>query len=78
MEFAVPELAAVLAGTKTLYFVGYVDYIDAFNGRHRGGYARVYSQNEKTNNLVFVTSSAYNYDNSRPEGVGRDWGEDYA
>lgn len=78
MEFAVPELAAVLAGTKTLYFVGYVDYIDAFNGRHRGGYARVYSQNEKTNNLVFVTSSAYNYDTSRPEGVGRDWGEDYA
>lgn len=78
MEFAVPELAAVLAGTKTLYFIGYVDYVDAFKGRHRGGYARVYSQNEKTNNLVFVTSSAYNYDTSRPEGVGRDWGEDYA
>lgn len=78
MAFALPELAAVLAGTKTLYFVGYVDYIDAFKGRHRGGYARVYIRYEKTNNLVFVTSSAYNYDTSRPEGVGRDWGEDYA
>jgi 4-amino-4-deoxy-L-arabinose transferase-like glycosyltransferase len=78
MEFAVPDLAAILAGTKNLYFVGYVDYVDAFKGRHRGGYARVYNQSEKTNNLVFVTSSAYNYDTSRPEGVGRDWGEDYA
>jgi hypothetical protein len=57
MEFTVPDLAAILGGTKTLYFVGYVDYIDAFKGRHRGGYARVYNRNEKTNNLVFVTSS---------------------
>jgi hypothetical protein len=78
MEFTVPDLAAILGGTKTLYFVGYVDYIDAFKGRHRGGYARVYIRNEKTNNLVFVTSSAYNYDTLRPESVGRDWGEDYA
>jgi hypothetical protein len=78
MEFTVSDLAAILGGTKTLYFVGYVDYVDAFKGRHRGGYARVYNRNEKTNNLVFVTSSAYNYDTLRPESVGRDWGEDYA
>ena len=78
MEFRVPDLAAILGGTKTLYFFGYVDYIDAFKGRHRRGYARVYNRNEKTDNLLFVTSSAYNYDVPRTESVGRDWGEDYS
>ncbi len=29
-------------GVLTLYVLGYVDYIDKFNGRHRCGFARVY------------------------------------
>jgi 4-amino-4-deoxy-L-arabinose transferase-like glycosyltransferase len=78
MEFTVQDWAAIKTGSKTLYFVGYVDYVDAFKGRHRGGYARVYNRHEQTNNLVFVTSSAYNYDIPRSEGVGIDWGGDYA
>ena len=77
MEFTVQDWAAIQTGTKTLYFIGYVDYVDAFKGRHRGGYARAYDRHERTNNLVFVTSSAYNYDVPRPEGVGTDWDENY-
>ncbi len=73
------DLAAILSGTKSLYFVGYVDYVDAFKQRYRAGYARVYNpHDDKTNNLIFVTSSAYNYDTPRPEGVGTDWGDNYA
>lgn len=30
MEFTVPDLSAILGGAKTLYCIGYVDYIDAF------------------------------------------------
>jgi hypothetical protein len=78
MDFWVQDLAAVLSGTKSLYFVGYVDYVDAFKQRHRGGYARLYNLHDKTNNLVFVTSSAYNYDRLRPQDVGTDWADDYA
>ena len=77
MKFMMQDWAAIQTGTKTLYFVGYVDYVDAFKVRHRGGYARVYDRHERTNNLIFVTSSAYNFDVRRPEGVGTDWGEDY-
>jgi hypothetical protein len=75
LEFVRDDWAAVRAGAKKLYFVGYVDYIDAFKVRHRGGYARVYARHERTNNLAFVTNSAYNYDTLRPEGVGLDWGD---
>ena len=77
MEFAIPDWSAIRAGSKTLYFVGYVDYVDAFKEHHRGRYARVYNRLEQTNNPSFVTSSAYNYDVSRLEGVGTDWGEAY-
>ena len=77
MKFMMQDWAAIQTGTKTLYFVGYVDYVDAFKVRHRGGYARVYDRHERTNNLIFVTSSAYNFDVRRPEGVGTDRVEDY-
>jgi hypothetical protein len=83
LPFELREAAAVAKGELTLYFVGYVDYIDAFNTRHRGGYARVYDLRrdagpiEHRNNLVFVNDSAYNYDRRRRLGEGRDWETDY-
>jgi hypothetical protein len=38
----VADAGAVQSGTMALYLVGYIDYIDAFKVRHRGGYAREY------------------------------------
>ncbi len=32
----------IIHGAKRLYVIGYVDYIDSFGVRHRGGYARMY------------------------------------
>jgi hypothetical protein len=77
MNFELPEMPGVMDGTMTLYFVDYVDYIDAFKARHRAGYARFYDRQRAANNLVFVADSAYNYDIPRERGIGRDWGENY-
>ena len=56
---------------------GYVDYIDQFGQRHRGGYARVYDPRLDTepsrNNLLFITQKGYNYDRLRKRGEGSDW-----
>ncbi len=57
-----------------LWLFGYVDYVDVFDQRHRGGYARVYTPGsddpsipaEERNNLVFVSEPDWNYD--RPLG----------
>ena len=35
--FPLPEFQQVLLGQLTLYLLGYVDYVDAFGQRHRGG-----------------------------------------
>jgi type II secretory pathway pseudopilin PulG len=69
------QLAQVNDGTLKLYLIGYVDYIDAFGERHRGGYARLYdpSQPGPDNNLFFVTEDGYNYDRVRRQGEGSDW-----
>jgi hypothetical protein len=66
-EFFVPfaRWAEVQAGTVPLWVLGYVDYIDFFNRRHRAGYARRYNPNApagSNNNLPFETKEAYNYD----------------
>ncbi len=74
--------------SKTLVIYGYVDYIDKFGQRHRGGYARVYSQKEddrglyasdklyaERSNLVFPGQGRHNYDRRRSPGEGRDWNE---
>ena len=53
--FPLAEFQQVLLGQLTLYLFGYVDYIDAFGQRHRGGYARLFMPEQKENNLVFVT-----------------------
>jgi hypothetical protein len=74
-EFMVEKTdkAAVMDSGKTLYFLGYVDYIDKFGQRRRGGYARKYIQTSASNNLVFVTQRDYNYDRKRERGQGHDW-----
>lgn len=73
------EIDEVKNGTKALYVLGYVDYIDEFKQRHRGGYARRYDPirdtvaSEQRNNLVFVTQRGYNYDRPRKKWEGHDW-----
>ena len=73
------HLAGIKAGIETLWIYGYVDYIDKFQERHRGGYARVYEPGrgagppEQRNNLIFVSQRNYNYDRRRKKGEGNDW-----
>ncbi len=50
---------------ETLWIYGYVDYIDAFRQRHRGGYARQYAPGRADNNLIFMSQIGYNYDRRR-------------
>jgi hypothetical protein len=76
--FPLPEFQQVLLGQLTLYLFGYVDYVDAFGQRHRGGYARLFVADQKENNLVFITNASYNYDVPRQPGEGRNWGENLA
>jgi len=72
------EYEGVWAGQLSLHVIGFVDYIDAFGVRHRGGYARVYTP-DLQNNLIFTTdNSAYNFDVVRTVDVGRDWTQDFA
>ena len=69
------QFLAIQEGTAILYLIGYVDYVDAFNKRHRGGYARKYVLFDKINNLKLVPDSAYTYDRERAIGEGHDWGQ---
>jgi hypothetical protein len=70
-------VAVNTAFTHVLYLVGYVDYIDHFGQRHRGGYARMYKPLtgflKDQNNLVYVVQEGYNYDRPRRRGEGEDW-----
>jgi hypothetical protein len=87
-SIAIDEENRVKAGTVRLWIIGYVDYIDRFGYRHRGGYARHYwpqaddrtrygsdAEFEKRNNLSYVPQPGYNYDRLRQKGEGDDWGE---
>jgi len=56
-----------------LHVVGYLDYIDQFGERHRGGYARLYDADRDNNNLIYVNAREYNCDHVRPPGEGDDW-----
>lgn len=67
--FSYPEhiWAQIQAGGLTLWVLGYVDYVDAFNQRHRAGYARRYAPGAPAqNNLPFETQHGYNYDRPMP------------
>lgn len=87
LPFSPMVMAPVMSGERQLIIIGYVDYIDAFRQRHRGGYARSYSPDvdladypspearAKRNNLVFVAQAGYNYDRLRVPGEGGDWDE---
>ena len=74
IEIAASDMAGIRGGTRQLHVMGYVDYIDQFGQRQRGGYARRYDPSS-TNNLIFVNESGYNYDRVRLPGEGDDWGE---
>jgi hypothetical protein len=77
----------IKSGALKFWFIGYVDYIDQFGQRHRGGYARLYDPPsddplryegddrafKERNNLRFVQQDGYNYDRPRQEGEGIDW-----
>ena len=82
------NVASVKAGTERVWLYGYVDYIDVFGQRHRGGYMRVYASGRDDrakylsgrhymtrNNLVFEAQEGYNYDRLRQPGEGIDWDE---
>ena len=70
------QILAIQDGTAILYLIGYVDYVDAFDKRHRGGYARKYVLFDKINNLKLLPDSAYTYDRERAIGEGNDWPQD--
>ena len=70
------QILAIQKGTAILYLIGYVDYVDAFDKRHRGGYARKYVLFDKINNLKLLPDSAYTYDRERAIGEGNDWPQD--
>jgi hypothetical protein len=71
LQFPNPaHVTAASKGVRQLLIFGYVDYIDQFEQRHRGGFARRYNQ---LTNIEFVTEPAYNYDRVRLRGEGNDW-----
>lgn len=55
---------AARQGLRQLLIFGYVDYIDRFDQRHRGGFARRYHHSAQPGqtNLVFVQQPGYDYD----------------
>ncbi len=70
------EAARVGAQQAILIFYGYVDYIDQFGQRHRGGYGRQYALGTARNNLVYPDIATINYDRKRRLGEGRDWSDE--
>jgi len=62
-------------GKRQLFIFGYIDYIDMFEQRHRGGFARRYYHSAKQGetNLVYVNQLGYDYDVVRRAGDGKDW-----
>jgi len=67
------ERPEVDAGDKRLIVYGYVDYIDQFGCRHRGGFGRQYLPNATENNMIFPDTGPFNYDRVRETGEGIDW-----
>ncbi len=65
----------VLDTSKQLWVFGHVDYVDIFDRRWRGGYARKYV-NRSDNNLIYNTEDRDNFDRERTPDEGRDWNEE--
>ena len=87
-SFRIPkvETISIMELESDLYLIGFVDYVDQFKQRHRGGYARLYQPRmddrsrfktddafQQRSNLVFVAQDGYNYDRPRVRGEGNDW-----
>ena len=86
-EVTPQERADINGATSLLLVFGYVDYIDKFGSRHRGGYARMYDyaidqtrppiishdDYARRNNLPNFPHRAYNYDRLRKPSEGNDW-----
>lgn len=72
------QSAEVRAGNAQLCIVAYVDYIDQFGERHRGGYGRMYYPQPGENNLMFINERGYNYDRVRLPAEGKDWNDEYS
>ena len=83
------EMISIMELQSDLYLIGFVDYVDQFKQRYRGGYARRYQPRmddrsryktddafEQRSNLVFVAQNGYNYDRPRGRGEGNDWDND--
>lgn len=77
----------IMRGELILWIVGFADYIDVFERRHRAGYARRFNpgvnipaegteERSRTNNLPFPDAGTWNYDRERKEGEGRDWSDE--
>lgn len=64
---------STIAGTKTLYVIGYLDYIDVFGIRHRCGFATAHDPNGKGSSLFPYVLAGYNYDRERNPKQGTDW-----
>ena len=80
------SLPALQNKKSILFLYGYVDYIDAFNQRHRGGFGFKYCPKidkdaeehseqafENRHNLLNLAPDKYNYDRLRKKGEGIDW-----
>lgn len=80
------SLTALERGESILYLYGYVDYIDAFDQRHRGGFGFEYSPqidkgaedhseqaSANRHNLLNLARNKYNYDRPRKKDEGNDW-----
>jgi hypothetical protein len=67
MNFGLPnpltesDDAAVGSKSADLYLIGYVDYWGRFGAKHRGGYARRFSRDQR-GTFSFVVEPGYNYD----------------
>jgi hypothetical protein len=87
-SFRIPkvETISIMELESDLYLIGFVDYVDQFKQRHRGGCARLYQPRmddrsrfktddafQQRSNLVFVAQDGYNYDRPRVRGEGNDW-----
>jgi hypothetical protein len=71
------EFSAIQEGTHDVFMIGFVDYIDQFEERHRCGYGQRYDRHrEIPTNLISITERGYEYDRERVPGEGRDWNED--
>lgn len=76
-RFLLNNFKEVREGVTGMWLYGYVDYIDKFGTRHRGGYMRRYSHTTTENNLVLDESRNYNYDEPRKRGEDNDWNETF-